>query len=235
MTTTPPASGRPTPVFQIGPLKVTGAAAGFAQFLFAAAIVLLVVWLRPHWAWSWLWVSAALWIAFQVVWTVMAAGASAARRKESDPSRALHELLLTSSLVLLFLRLPGLNGRWLPVAAWPIVAGLTLHAGSFALAVWSRLHLGRHWSGAITEKVGHELIRTGPYRLIRHPIYTAMFGMTIGTALVSGEWHALVAVALLVIAYARKIALEERNLASVFGAAWEDYRRHSRALVPWVV
>lgn len=235
MTATPPGSDRPTAISQIGPLKVTGAAAGLAQLAFVAAIVGLVVWLHPHWAWSWLWVSATLWLAFQVVWGVMASGASAARRRESDPSRALHELLLTSSLVMLFLRLPGLTGRWLPEGAWPIAAGLALHVGSFALAVWARRHLGRHWSGAITEKVGHELVRSGPYRLVRHPIYSAMFGMTIGTALVSGEWHALVGVALLVIAYARKIALEERNLEGVFGAAWEDYRRHSRALVPWLL
>jgi protein-S-isoprenylcysteine O-methyltransferase Ste14 len=232
---TPPASERPTATLQIDRVKLTGAAAILTQLAIVALVVGLVVWLHPHWAWSWMWVSAALWIAFQVVWSVAAAGASAARRRESDPSRALHELLLMSSLVLLFLHVPGLRGRWLPTGAWPVAVGLALHAASFALAVWARRILGKHWSGAITEKVGHELVGTGPYRLIRHPIYTAMFGMTIGTALVSGEWHALVAVGLLVIAYARKIALEERHLARVFGDAWTEYRRTRRALVPWVL
>jgi protein-S-isoprenylcysteine O-methyltransferase Ste14 len=139
------------------------------------------------------------------------------------------------ALVLLFVHVPGLRARWIP-AAWPVTAlGLAVHAGSFALAAWARGHLGRNWSGAITVKAEHELVRSGPYRLVRHPIYTAMFGMYGGTALVSGELHALLGVALIGVAYARKIPLEEENLRRIFGARYDDYRHASWALIPWVV
>jgi protein-S-isoprenylcysteine O-methyltransferase Ste14 len=139
------------------------------------------------------------------------------------------------SLLLLFLRLPGLTGHWVPATSLVTAAGLALHVGSFALAVWSRKHLGRHWSHMVAEKEGHELVRSGPYRVIRHPIYSAMIGMTIATALVSGEMHALVATVILVGAYVRKIWLEEQNLARLFGAEWADYRKQSWALVPGIV
>jgi protein-S-isoprenylcysteine O-methyltransferase Ste14 len=103
------------------------------------------------------------------------------------------------------------------------------------LAFSARRHLGRHWSHAVTEKVDHELVRSGPYRWVRHPIYTAMLGMYLGTALVSGELHALIAVAIVIAAYVRKIRLEERLLERVFGADFREYRRHSRALIPGVI
>ena len=94
--------------------------------------------------------------------------------------------------------------------------------------------MGAHWSGEITIKVDHQLIRTGPYRLIRHPIYTAMLGMFVGTAIVSGQTHALLGLALAIIAYWRKIRMEEANLNDAFGDAYRDYRRETWALVPGV-
>ncbi len=107
--------------------------------------------------------------------------------------------------------------------------------GFFGLAIAARRTLGRNWSGAITEKTDHELIRSGPYRLVRHPIYTAIIGMFLGTALVSGDVHAFLGTVVMAAAYARKIRLEERNLAAVFGPRYDDYRRTTRALIPWVV
>ncbi|HEY3217353.1 MAG TPA: isoprenylcysteine carboxylmethyltransferase family protein [Candidatus Eisenbacteria bacterium] len=111
-------------------------------------------------------------------------------------------------------------------------AGLGLQACSSLLAVWARRHLGRHWSGAITEKVDHVLVRSGPYRWVRHPVYCAMIGMVLGTALVSGESHALAAVALIGFAYWRKVRLEEQHLREVFGADFDVYRERSWALIP---
>jgi protein-S-isoprenylcysteine O-methyltransferase Ste14 len=92
--------------------------------------------------------------------------------------------------------------------------------------------LGRHWSGAVTAKVDHELVRSGPYRRIRHPIYTGVIGMYVGNTLVSGRLQGLLAIAMVAMAYARKIRLEERNLKGVFGPAFDDYRRESWALIP---
>jgi protein-S-isoprenylcysteine O-methyltransferase Ste14 len=231
----PSTRARPVITIQIGRWKLTGVPAIVGQIAILGGLAGLVIWLHPAFGWSWLWLSAALWLAFIVYWSKAAANASATLRAETPRSRAIHNGLMNLSLLLLFLRLPGLTGRWVPATSLVPVAGLALHVGSFALAAWSRRHLGRHWSHMVAEKVDHELVRSGPYRVLRHPIYSAMIGMTIGTALVSGEMHALVAVAILVAAYVRKIWLEEQNLARVFGADWADYRKKSWALVPGVI
>ncbi len=100
------------------------------------------------------------------------------------------------------------------------------------LAVWARRLLGRNWSGRITLKVEHELIRSGPYRVVRHPIYTGLLGMYAGAAIVSGQLHALIGLALAVGAYLRKIRLEETNLLKGFGADYRTYRSETWALFP---
>jgi protein-S-isoprenylcysteine O-methyltransferase Ste14 len=224
-----------TTVVQLGGLKLTGAAALIALLVMLTAIVGLVWLSHPAFRWGWLWLSATLWVAFQWYWNAAAGNRSASRSSESAGSRALHQNLLTLSLVLLFLRVPGLKTRWVSDATWVIATGLAIHVASFALAVWSRRHLGRNWSGEIAAKVDHQLVRSGPYRWVRHPIYTAMLGMAVGTALVSGETHALLALAIMAVAYARKIRLEEAQMLEVFGPAYDEYRARSRTLIPWVL
>ena len=97
---------------------------------------------------------------------------------------------------------------------------------------WARRHLGQNWSGEITIKVDHQLIHSGPYGLLRHPIYTGLLAMYAGTALVTGEWLAIIGLAMSVFAYWRKIRLEEANLKAAFGADYDVYRRETWALVP---
>ncbi|HWO01354.1 MAG TPA: isoprenylcysteine carboxylmethyltransferase family protein [Blastocatellia bacterium] len=184
---------------------------------------------------SLLWVSAVLWILFIGYWSAVAGNAAATKTSESVASRQLHQLLMYGALVLAFVRVPVLGRRWLPTSSWIIVIGLAVQVISALLAVWARRHLGRNWSGAITAKVDHQLIRTGPYRLVRHPIYSGMIGMFLGTALVSGELHGLLAVVIIAMAYWRKTRLEERHLSAVFGTAYDDYRRKSYALIPGVL
>ena len=108
-----------------------------------------------------------------------------------------------------------------------MAAGLAIEAAGLFLAIVARRHLGRYWSGEISIKVDHRLIRTGPYRKLRHPIYVALLTMYAGTALVTGTRLALAGFAMALIAYARKIRLEERNLRKAFGAEYEAYRRET--------
>ncbi len=112
--------------------------------------------------------------------------------------------------------------------------GLFLQALGVLLAIWARRHLGRNWSGEIAIKVDHQLVRSGPYALVRHPIYTALLAMYAGSAVVSGEWHALLGLALAAIAYGRKIQLEETNLLESFGAGYREYCGRTWALLPGV-
>jgi protein-S-isoprenylcysteine O-methyltransferase Ste14 len=216
-------------------ISFTGLLALIPLVILLALAALLVAYVVRSATWSWLWVSGGLWILFIGYWSAAARRAAPTKSSESAASRQLHQLLMYGALALAFWRAPWLGGRWLPAAAYIVAIGLALQVSSALLAVWARKHLGRNWSGEITAKVDHQLIRTGPYRLVRHPIYSAMLGMFLGTALVSGELHGLLAVVIIAVAYWRKIRLEEQHLRTVFGAAYDDYRKKSWALIPWVL
>ncbi|MGA3300929.1 MAG: isoprenylcysteine carboxylmethyltransferase family protein, partial [Candidatus Acidiferrales bacterium] len=130
--------------------------------------------------------------------------------------------------------IPGLTRRFLPDNHFVVAVGLAIEAAFILLAVWARLHLGTNWSGEVRVAAGHQLIRSGPYRFIRHPIYTAVLGMYCGVAIVSGEIHAPIALVIVTLAYWRKIRMEERAMAATFGADHEAYRRDTWALVPFL-
>ncbi|HYL46878.1 MAG TPA: isoprenylcysteine carboxylmethyltransferase family protein, partial [Candidatus Limnocylindrales bacterium] len=93
-------------------------------------------------------------------------------------------------------------------------------------------HLGKYWSAEVTIRSGHELIRTGPYAHIRHPIYTGILLALVGTVLVIGEYRALAALAIAVIGFVRKAKKEESFLEGQFGAAFEEHRRLTGFFLP---
>jgi protein-S-isoprenylcysteine O-methyltransferase Ste14 len=162
-----------------------------------------------------------------------AMNAAATSSSESLTSRQIHQLLMYGALLMAVLPVPGLRRRWLPLSTWMHVPiGLTIQVSAGLLAILARKHLGRNWSGAITRKIDHQLIRTGPYRLLRHPIYSGMLGMFLGAAVVSGELHGLLGLLIMSLAYWRKIRLEEQNLCEAFFADYDDYRKKSWALIP---
>lgn len=177
----------------------------------------------------------AEWAFFILYWEAAAKNSSPAKSSESRKSRRVHELLLNAAFLLVIVPVPGLRQRFLPDVPFAVWAGLGVQTASGALGIWARRLLGRHWSGEITIKIDHELIRSGPYRFVRHPIYTAWLGMFAGTALASGQMHALLGFAMAAFAYWRKIRLEEANLRRAFGPEYEAYRRDTRALVPWIL
>lgn len=223
------------PIIQIGSYKITGRPAAAILQVFLLGIIALVVYLRPSFG-NWpLWVSAGVWIAFIAYWSRAAGNSAPVQSAETVKSRAFHQNLMNLSLLLLFIPVPGLRSRFLPPTAVWTPLGLAVQCAFFALAVWARRHLGRNWSGAISIKVDHRLITSGPYRLVRHPIYTAMLGMFAGTVIVSGQWHALLGLVLISAAYWRKIRLEEPPLQEAFGDAWVAYRARTRALIPWLL
>ena len=218
-----------TLVFKIGGLRLTGAPAVLASMGVGAFIFLLVYRSRPSAAGI---LSGVLWITFVAYWSATAKNASATKSSESKASRGVHENLLVASFLFLFIPIPGLTARFLPESNIFVVAGLVVQALFLLLAVWARRNLGRNWSGAVTVTVDRQLVRSGPYGLIRHPIYTAMLGMFAGTAIRSGELHALIGFLLLTAAYVRKIRIEEDSLRGVFGAEYDGYSRTTGALVP---
>lgn len=101
-----------------------------------------------------------------------------------------------------------------------------------ALAIWSRYLLGTNWSSVVELKAGHELVQAGPYRFIRHPIYTGLLLLFLGNALQVGDWRGLLAVAIVSASFWRKLRLEERWLQERFGDTYRSYRQRTGALLP---
>lgn len=177
----------------------------------------------------------ALWIAWLLYWSVAATGAKATRRVESFASRLSHTVPLALGISLLAtLHVPfvWLAMRFLPRFAGWFWLGLILVATGLAFSVAARAWLGGNWSSMVTLKQDHELIRTGPYSWVRHPIYTGLLLALLGSAIALGEWRGLIALALVSVAFLRKIAIEERFLMQQFGADYERYCDNVPALVP---
>ena len=175
-----------------------------------------------------------VWLGFTVYWNFVTKDTSASERTESQWSARFNGIIWTAALLMLFLPVPGLTHRFLPSDYRWVAIGFIIQLSGTALALWARRHLGRNWSTGVRIAVDHRLVDSGPYRHLRHPIYTAMLCMFVGLAIQSGQLHSLLAIPLFVIRYWRKIRTEERLLEETFGAEYDAYRHRTWALVPYI-
>jgi protein-S-isoprenylcysteine O-methyltransferase Ste14 len=176
-----------------------------------------------------------MWLAWVLYWWLAARGAKVTERKEPLGSRLLHVLPLMIAAYLLWAeRVPiaFLNAPLFAWAPWQFWVAALVTAAGLGFTVWARAHLGRNWSGTVTIKQGHELVMTGPYALVRHPIYTGLLLAFAGTALARGEWRGVLAVLIAWAALWRKLRVEERWMSGQFGERYEAYKRRVPALVP---
>lgn len=179
--------------------------------------------------------SILLWVAFSLYWTWASRVSAEAARSESRGSTALHQIVL--NLAMLVSIVPPIRGVTIPVLPHcqiAVACGATLQFASILLAVWARRHLGANWSAEVRIAESHRLVQTGPYRYLRHPIYTAMLGMFLGTAIATGELHSLVALAVMVLAYVRKMRLEEQMLGETFGADFTRWKGRTKLILPFL-
>ena len=179
-----------------------------------------------------------MWFAYIAYWWAMAQNVKIDERHESAGSRLQRLVLVVVALVLLGfprVKLSVLDHRFLPISIWWFWIGAAVTAAGLLFSVWARHYLGRNWSRAVTIKKDHELIISGPYSLVRHPIYTGLLVGLLGSALALGEWRGLAAVGLVFMALFRKLRLEEQWLRVHFGESYENYSRRVRALVPYII
>jgi len=177
----------------------------------------------------------ALWLLFGVYWLVSALRRKKTKQRESVLQRFGYTLPLVVGFYLLSQPDPlygWLRSRFLPVGAAGEWLGVLLTAAGIAVAFWARWHLGTNWSGVVTLKEGHELIRTGPYRSIRHPIYTGILLALLGTAVTFGEVRALLAVVIVWFSFYIKARREESFLSQEFGPAFAEHKQHTGMFLP---
>jgi protein-S-isoprenylcysteine O-methyltransferase Ste14 len=178
----------------------------------------------------------ALWLAWALFWLLAALSNKTTQRRESPRSRLEHVIPLVAGAILIAWR--TVPWPWLAQRLWPVSLstywiGVALLALGLAFSVWARVHLGRNWSGLVTVKQGHELIRTGPYAWVRHPIYTGLLGALLGTVIVSGTVRALIGLAIITAALLRKLRIEEGFMRETFPGEYERYRAEVPALIPF--
>lgn len=173
-----------------------------------------------------------LYLLFGLYWSIAAGERKADAVSEPAWSSLLHKTLVNLSVALTILPVPGLTQRLIPASEFGLGTGLAVEILGIGLAIAARRALGSNWSREVRLAEDHVLVRKGPYRRLRHPIYTGAIGVMAGLAIQSGLLGAWLGVAVMILAYWRKIAMEERLLRNGFGAEFEDYRRNSWALIP---
>ena len=177
------------------------------------------------------------WCVFFVVWLVAAAKAKPTVEVQSAGSMLAQRLPIGMGWwLLLFPNFPGgFNRQILPRTAALQMAGAVICVCGLWFTLWARKTLAGNWSSDVTFKQNHELIRTGPYRIVRHPIYTGLLVMVVGTAMRIGQLRGVVSLALVTIGFWIKLRQEERLMMRHFPEAYPVYRREVKALIPFVI
>ncbi|MGC2181785.1 MAG: isoprenylcysteine carboxylmethyltransferase family protein [Terriglobales bacterium] len=175
------------------------------------------------------------WVIFLIYWIIGAFRTRPTREEESLASRYLVVLVETAAYLLVFnhsTEIGFLGKRFIPRTLSGAVLGVLLTWLGIGLALWARYHLAEYWSARVTIKEDHQLIRTGPYAHLRHPIYSGLVLATIGTALVIGKWRCVLGFLLALIGYCIKARKEEAMLTRQFGDAFREHQKHAGFLLP---
>lgn len=178
---------------------------------------------------------APLWMAFGLYWLVSAFNRKPTKKRETYFDRLVYSIPLAVAFCFLYrpeAAIGWLGTRFVPSGASIPWVGVAITALGIAFAIWARWHLGTNWSGVVTLKEGHELIRTGPYRSIRHPIYTGITLALLGTAVTIGEVRGLIAAAAALSSFYIKARREESFLTEEFGPAFAEHQRHTGMFLP---
>ncbi|MBV8159595.1 MAG: isoprenylcysteine carboxylmethyltransferase family protein [Acidimicrobiia bacterium] len=171
------------------------------------------------------------WGVFWISWLAAAVGVKRGRIRWGRQAGIRVVLVL---VVLVLVRAKPFKGQTITTDPWLESIGLTVFVSGLAVAVWARLSLGRNWGSPMSEKVDAELVTTGPYRSVRHPIYSGIILALVGTA-VAVSWYWLTAVALAGTYFVFSAVMEERYLAARFPETYPAYKRTTRMLIPFLL
>jgi len=172
------------------------------------------------------------WAVFWIYWLLSALAAKPGRGTAWRRGASVRFVLFAAWFI--FVRLTGFKAQGVSASApWLTWLGLALFVVGLGLAVWARLYIGRNWGTPMSQKDDPELVTTGPYRTIRHPIYTGIILGMIGTALAISLWGLIVA-AVLAGYFTYSAFTEERNMAATFPDTYPAYRASTKMLIPFV-
>src|ERR1700745_456149 len=167
-----------------------------------------------------------VWVVFVLYWQIKAADTKATQRLEPAASGILRVLVFL--IAISFLSIPRIPLPWLyvqlwPQGYWPFWLGAALTVAGLLFAIWAREHLGRNWSRSVTIKQGHELINTGPYAVVRDPIYTGILAGFLGMAIAISQVRGFIVCVLIFLVFWVKLRMEEEWMRSQFGETYSAY------------
>jgi protein-S-isoprenylcysteine O-methyltransferase Ste14 len=170
-----------------------------------------------------------VWLVFWVYWMI---SALAAKRGSRTARARLPGLLILIAVFLLVhvLKISGLSVHNLAIQA----LGTALLLSGLGLAVWARVYLGRNWGMPMTQKNEPELVTSGPYRFVRHPIYSGLLLAMLGTSLAT-TLFLLVVLCVMGVYFIYSAKVEEGLLSATFPAAYPSYRMETKMLIPFVL
>lgn len=178
-----------------------------------------------------------LWVFFFLYWQIKAANTKNTQRLEPAASRILRVFIFLVAITLLSttrIPLPLLYFQLWPAGLWVFWCGAAITIAGLLFAVWAREHLGRNWSRSVTIKQDHELITSGPYSMVRHPIYTGILTGFLGMAIAISQVRGFLVLALIFLAFWIKLRMEEKWMHSQFGQTYATYAGQTAALVPYL-
>ena len=178
-----------------------------------------------------------VWIAFILYWRIKATHTKTTERLEPAAPQILRALTFLIVIVVLSttrIPLPWLYRQLWPSGLWPFWIGAAVTVVGLLFAIWAREHLGSNWSRSVTIKQGHELIITGPYAVVRHPIYTGILAGFLGTAIALSQVRGFIVLVLIFLILWVKLRMEEQWMRSQFGETYATYAHQTAALVPYL-
>jgi protein-S-isoprenylcysteine O-methyltransferase Ste14 len=178
------------------------------------------------------------WLVFVAIWVIAAVSTKRTVYRETRTQRLRYWVLLVVAYFLLLYgrRLPyPLNVGIIPHVAPTAWAAVVLCVIGLAFALWARVTLGRNWSGVVTLKEEHELVERGPYRFVRHPIYSGMLIMFFATALVQRHVAGFAGVLLMFASFWIKLGREEKLMLQQFPERYRAYQQRAKRIIPFVI
>jgi protein-S-isoprenylcysteine O-methyltransferase Ste14 len=181
----------------------------------------------------------ALWGTWLVSWAVAMLWSNRTEKTDALGAELLFRVLFYLGLILLFAFPPG-HRYYAQMQLWHLVDAMSwmlaaVTAAGLLFTWWARIHLGRLWSDRVVRKAGHHVVETGPYRLVRHPIYSGLIFAAFATAIEKGTSFALLGVAIVTLAFYLKARREERFLRAELGEnTYDVYACKTAMLVPFV-
>jgi protein-S-isoprenylcysteine O-methyltransferase Ste14 len=178
----------------------------------------------------------AVWVLFAVVWAALAFITKRTVVRRGSPFRLIFIVVIVAAVA------AHPHGRgwaldrhlWLPPLVVAFVGAIVAAIG-VAFAIWARITIGRNWSGSVTLKKDHELQTKGPYALVRHPIYTGLYAMCLGTAITFGEVANVLVFVIAVAIFTFKIRSEETLMCEAFPNEYPSYRERVKSVIPFLI